>query len=463
MCLSANEPGGPRRCESFMKNVHVKMIELTQIREAMAAKQKLIANAEEQLSQLQVGNEQGTLTIRDEKSYNEMVSLVKGKIEYHQALMTNLEEDERSAHRALITAKANHDEEIERRKRMGLVVSEDGTSPIDETKPYATVSPADFEQIQNEIGRQNAAGNPIDFNVRKRMVPVKIDEQTSHPFITSEEIDIQFPQEGMLDRFRPNRNIADQPVEPRDWYAPTDKVLQAAYVVTDGGANYVSQKAAGEEGNSSGALVRSAVFAKNNTSLNQEAPAEVADLRGFAKKFPGDTAYAQKIRTIANKDYVSAKDVIVLSSAISAWRRYKDNKRTSQKAPAAPQTTQNTSASLGGFQGSQPPQKRPQTYKKAYSSAGEYVGAPGERLNDTKVKITYANNFKSKFGNGVGTMIIAKDEQGRTYKWNSSKEIPVKKDDYVSLRGLIQDHEEYNGIKQNIITRGEIDILSRAV
>lgn len=458
MCLSANEPGGPRRCESYMRNVHSKMVELQQNVDLQRARSEQISDANRRINQIDQ-MDKSRLTADDREAYESLRSTLQSQMNKFSAELEKLRGEESTLRKAATTALANHNAEIERRQRMGAVIDERGNSPIDENSPYMTVSPEHFKQIENLIGRYASSGTPVDHRVRTRMVPVHMGNGSYHPFLTVEEVDVQFNSKEIQDRF----GVSDSPLDmghndAQKWYAPTDKVLHAAYVVSDGGRNYVSQKNAEDPEYSTGGLVRNAVFSQNNASLVDQAPADVADLHAFARNYPGDTAYAQRVRAIANKDYVSPQDVSVLTSAVAGWRQYKDRKASAPRAEAR-QTPMQSPAPASGQQPRMAAQPSQAPRRPAQTSS--FVGQVGEPIPETLMKVKVVRKFDSQFGGGKATMIIAQDNQGRTYKWNASSDLDVRDGDDISLRGIVKEHAEYNGIKQTVLTRGKMDIVHR--
>ena len=90
-----------------------------------------------------------------------------------------------------------------------------------------------------------------------------------------------------------------------------------------------------------------------------------------------------------------------------------------------------------------------------------FVGKIGEHIKDTPMEIKAVRKFDSQYGDGKVTMIIAQDGEGNTFKWNASSDLNVRNGDKISLRGIVKDHVEYQGIKQTVLTRGQMDVLSR--
>lgn len=459
MCLGANEPGGPRRCEGYMRNVHSKMVDLQQNIDLQKARSEQIADANRRIAQIDQ-MDKSKLTARDEEAYGGLRGLLDTQMASHQEELVKLQQEEDSLRKSATTALANHNAEIERRKRMGSVVDERGNSPIDENAPYMTVTPDHFKQMEGVLAKYSQSGNPINYRVRTRMVPVHISKDSYHPFLTVQEIDVQFDNPQMQERF----GVSDSSHEmghsdSNKWNAPTEKVLQAAYVVSDGGRNYVSQKNADDPEYSTGGLVKSAVFSVNNASLVDQPEADIADLRTFARNYPGDTAYAQKVRTIASRDYVSPQDAPLLSSAIAGWRQYKDRKAT--MATSAKQTGSSRPQPSGPGRASAPRAAAPPGRESRTRNPGAFVGEVGESIQETAMTVKAVRKFPSQFGDGVATMLIAQDEQGRTYKWNASNDLDLRDGDSISLRGIVKEHAEYNGIKQTVLTRGKLDVISR--
>lgn len=458
MCLGANEPGGPRRCESYMRNVHTKLVELQQNMELQAARTEQINKARERISQIDE-MDKSHLTESDRKAYDSLRGTLNTQIEKYQADLDAHKKEEESLRRSTTTALVNHKTEVERRQRMGAIVNEQGHSPIDEDSPYLTISPNRFKQMENMLSQYAQAGQPIDYKVRTRMVPVQLGNGTYHPFLTVEETDVQFVDPADQDKFATLANNDDMGHnDTSKWKAPTDKVLQAAYVVSDGGRNYVSQRDADDPEYSTGGLVKSAVFSDSNGSLVDDPSNDIADLRQFAKNYPGDAAYSQKVRAIAAKDYVSPEDVSVLSSAIAGWRQYKDRKnKPPRMTTPAPQSVRPAPATAPTKRAATAPSTPPR--QRVESPVGnQYLGEVGYQIPDTPVKVKAVRSYPSIYG-GNTTMIIAQDMNNNTIKWNASEQLNIREGDAISIRGVVKEHTEYNGVKQTVITHGDYSIL----
>lgn len=444
MCLSANEPGGPRRCNTYMRTVNGIMNALQHNESETAAFRDLIEQTESRIEKTEALDPQH-LSPSDQANYQRMIDACKRSVDNYRMRISELEEERPVLHKRAMNAIANHDEEMDRRYRMGLV--DEGTTEenFDDYKPYITVARANAEPM-----REYAHEQGTEVTTRTRYIPVKLGEDAHHPYLTVCEVDMQFADDN--DKFTstfqgdPLRNDFHQ--DQTEWHAPTDKVLQASLDYSQGGAQYVSQRQAQEDpSQATGNLVRNAIFNDTEGRYVDETSGEAQEFLKFARRFPGDNSFAQRVRQVANKDQVASKDIPLLASAVAEWGRYKGRV---QKPQPQPQHNQSSA----------PRQQSTPTAQNRVAQS-EWIGAVGDRLVDTKVTLKRVDKYDSQFG-GKMTMLIAQDEAGHTIKWRASNDLPVQTGDVLSLRGLIQDHAEYRGTKQTVIKNGAYDILAHS-
>ncbi|MGM9929251.1 MAG: hypothetical protein ACI35P_15010 [Bacillus sp. (in: firmicutes)] len=83
----------------------------------------------------------------------------------------------------------------------------------------------------------------------------------------------------------------------------------------------------------------------------------------------------------------------------------------------------------------------------------EYVGNVGERKTYGLVyhkKLT----FESQYGDSY--MYFFFDSDNNVFVWSTSKYLDLTSGDVIHLTGTLKDHHEYNGVKQNMITRCKV-------
>lgn len=81
----------------------------------------------------------------------------------------------------------------------------------------------------------------------------------------------------------------------------------------------------------------------------------------------------------------------------------------------------------------------------------QYVGVVGDRYHN--LVVTIKNKFWYDTQWGSNCIIIMTDEEGHEFKWNSSCGMEAQKGETVTIKGTIKAHEEYNGVKQTVLTR----------
>lgn len=450
MCLSANEPGGPRRCESYMKNVHAKVVALHSNLENQRTVADRLKRVRANLHRVENLDTQ-QLSPTDAQRHQDLIQQARNDDAELQNSLNQYKAEESGLRKKASTAKKNHNEEVERRKRMGVVVNNQ-EEEFDDDEPYMTLSPHNFSRFQSFAAEQEEG---IPYRVRTRMMPIS-NEDGYNPNITVQVKDVQFtdPIDDVAFR-RDSDGEAELGGQDKDhWYAQTDNVLNAAMTISNGGRDYISKRHAGDSGEATGDIVRNAVYDKQSTTeLTQDDINQVSDFKRYCRQFPGDSAYSQKIKEISAYDYVSHKDAAVLASAVSSYRRYLNTKNQ----PKLNEQRQRENLASG------PTQVRPKGHQKRVPQPdkNDWVGEIGGRMNDQKVKIVHSQKMDSDYG-GKSTLLIMKNHEGSTLKWLSSNDLEVRKGDTLSIRGTIKDHEDYQGQRQTTLMQCQYDVLQRA-
>ena len=441
MCLSSNEPGGPRRCSDYMRNVENKVVSAHNALEFLKQKQQVLENAKAQVEKIDNMSKEN-LTEQDKTDYERLYQVVAKQVRELEAEIPQLQADANKLQAAAQNAMAKHNEEVERQKRMQDAPPAERQDIIDDSRPVATMSAREFEKFEPTIKPGT------EYYVRTRSVPLRLEDGTVHPYLTVVEKDIQFPQDEWTEALKEKhpRQFAERE-NSDEWRAPIQTVMQSAFAVSDGGRRYVSKQQSTEENPSTGDRIRMQVYNKDHVApqLLTEPPEDLKSFHAFAVKFPGDSAFSHKIRTLARQDRISPADASLFASAMTQWRMYADSKGSK------PASSQQTSSSK--------PHSAP---KNNGPRRNEFVGEVNGQIEDTKMTVRAANDYDSTFDPGEKiTMLIAQDSEGRTYKWVSSKKLDVSPGDVISLSGTVKEHAEYNKIKQTILTRCHMDILQK--
>ncbi len=147
-----------------------------------------------------------------------------------------------------------------------------------------------------------------------------------------------------------------------------------------------------------------------------EAQGEAATVRAHAVSMasePGE--YAQNLSTLAAQDWVGRRNLPLLCSAVSAWRRHQEAE-----------------------------------VRRQVGAASEWQGTVGQRGEWT---LTVTNTTVIDGYYGSTTLVCLVDAAGNRFKWFSSKFLGWGPGDVVMLRGTIKEHGEYRGARDTQLTR----------
>lgn len=82
-----------------------------------------------------------------------------------------------------------------------------------------------------------------------------------------------------------------------------------------------------------------------------------------------------------------------------------------------------------------------------------FIGRIGERKT-YELTFEREHSFESDFG--VITIYFFYDENGNMFIWKTGVYLSMEKGDKIMLTGTLKDHNEFNGVKQNILTRCKV-------
>ena len=89
--------------------------------------------------------------------------------------------------------------------------------------------------------------------------------------------------------------------------------------------------------------------------------------------------------------------------------------------------------------------------KAEADKASEYVGTVGDRITITIKEAKALTSWETMYGLMILWKIVGED--GNVYIWKTGNDIP---EDAKSIKGTIKEHSEFNGIKQNVLTRCKV-------
>lgn len=137
----------------------------------------------------------------------------------------------------------------------------------------------------------------------------------------------------------------------------------------------------------------------------------------------GNVQYINNLIGIASEQYVEGRDFGLLVSLPVAYLRHIEKVAAYQKK---------------------------EQLREQESQASQYVGEVGQRLTISLSSFACVSSFDTMYG--TTWLYKMTDNDGNVYTWFASN--PVPDDDKVtSIVGTVKKHEEYNGVRQTILTR----------
>lgn len=136
--------------------------------------------------------------------------------------------------------------------------------------------------------------------------------------------------------------------------------------------------------------------------------------------FAGNSEYVLNLKAAVAGETVSERNVNLVVSAVSAW------KRANEEAVA-----------------------------KAAAPVSTHVGAVKERLRSLKLEVTMTRWFEGDYG--TTTLIGFVDDSGNRFKWFASGHYDFEAGDKVVLTGTVKEHTEYKGTLETVLTRCKIE------
>lgn len=146
----------------------------------------------------------------------------------------------------------------------------------------------------------------------------------------------------------------------------------------------------------------------------------------WGKTLQGDSNYVQNLRVICSSDGVSARNLGLLSSVLPSM-----NKELERQAERRERERRAREEAIGS----------------------NYVGEVGDRL---KVKVASMECVTSWYTEwGLTCLYKFLDEQGNVYIWKTGS-YDGEYDSVVEVTGTVKEHNEYNGVKQTVLTRCKV-------
>jgi hypothetical protein len=170
-------------------------------------------------------------------------------------------------------------------------------------------------------------------------------------------------------------------------------------------------------------------WVESSNLIHQERDEKLAaDALDWAIRQPveGVSDYLYNLGVACRAGYVTRKTMGIVASAVSAYMRHLDRE-----------------AELN--------QKRKDDAKKSR----EWVGEVKVRQDFTGLTVQSMKYIEGRFG--TTTLVSFEDEPGNLIKWFASVDLDdINQGDVVDLKATVKKHDEYQGVKQTLVTRAKI-------
>lgn len=163
-------------------------------------------------------------------------------------------------------------------------------------------------------------------------------------------------------------------------------------------------------------------FARTLAPLAEQASAKAAEIAAFitSDDFSGDSEYVTNLKSIVAGELVSTRNFGLLVSAPQAYAKHQEKTLVRERAAILP---------------------------------SEHVAAVGAKITFTAT-VTAIRFIEGDYGTTVLYSLL--DEAGNVYKWFASRDaLGEDTGVQVTVKATVKAHDEYNGIKQTVITRAK--------
>lgn len=227
-----------------------------------------------------------------------------------------------------------------------------------------------------------------------------------------------------------------------DWYGPreeeryvSEQVLALGLAAAEA-YGWVSQaKASTSSATSTADVVAFVLFGRPRTDEDRRriddlllrgaeirATGDARALLDEARSLDGDTDYAIDLRAVAAPDSVTSRNMRLLLSSIA--------------------TRQN---------------RQQREARAAASADSRHIGAKKERLRDVRVVVDAVIYTDSDYG--VRTLVLMRDDEGNVIKWRASGSKEFETGQAYLMTGTVKDHGEYQGVKQTVVSRVQLNLI----
>lgn len=398
-----------------------------------------------------------TIMVTSEKTPEGQAKIAEARKAYFEAQRNATDMARRAAY-----ASAQHEEELARRSRIGTPdprSKDKGNLPFDPNAGYWTVPAYGFHRLEGELNQRT------DGMFAARAVVNSLDGSSgANPNIGVRYWNVQGlsadQEQWMLKTIEKDQASWEGEYHPDDLRFSRDGVVRAALSETENGP-YVSNADSSPQKPSTSNRVKDRLMSDASLAKpsSKEAWEDERDVVTYAKHFPGDNAFAQKMRGLAQEEWVAASEVGVVASAVPAWRKYAPSFRHPEKVEfgVTPEDVQRARA----YRAQQGKWRADDEWAARPPRPSEHVGTVGFPIRKRFGRVKYARNFWSPQNHSYGTNLILEDEEGNIYKWASSKKQECASGDRVMFLGTVREHQTYEGTKQTVLTKGELGVDPR--
>jgi hypothetical protein len=148
---------------------------------------------------------------------------------------------------------------------------------------------------------------------------------------------------------------------------------------------------------------------------------EVIEAMKWIQEQDSKSDYINNLKVLVKSEFIAHREIGILCSLMACYYKAM-NKEQQQKAEKA-------------------------------EVKNEYTGKVGER-KDFELIFKKAFGYWSEYGY-INIYLFA-DAEGHEIKWTSQKAIEQEEGEALTIKGTIKAHEEYNGIKQTVLTRCKV-------
>lgn len=310
MCLSANQPGGPRRCDRLGK-----------VNQAIADYKNGKAISDSWLSRI---HNLSPRSLTDAGLH----ATEEQRLEAQQKYRESREYLDYCRNRIAQEIRLHNESEEMKQRMAGEVVIEDPAllaqagEIMDDSLPFSTFSVANMPTVAEMMKNHRKAHPYHPALVRRRMAPAMIDGKP-HPIFRIPVIDVQFPvdDDSALEYADFDKVALD---DKNEWVVDTGTFVGVVQDIMDKDDGLVTKQQARNKEDATAMKAWRALYAGTiapNANQYAEESREI-NFHSFLTMYPGDNSYSSKVRAQAkeHKDYVRVTDFPLFAPTVQKFR-----------------------------------------------------------------------------------------------------------------------------------------------